>query len=302
MGYLVLKTILNKQLKGDRSFQVQLEHSIDYIHNYMSKLSFGIPVTLKTNSSQILLKGNYILSENYLTNNSLLANVLDAESGLCLNLKIVGKTIFYYFKTYPNSGFSYGGIGFRIRKQNEALTPTSLNLEIATSVLSNGYGYNFKYSFLSKTALNRKIKMILNHNYHTFLKRFFPDSLQINGHGNQLTIGTEIYLLKSKDKPRVIEPYTNLSLGNKSVCIYSKTRSIDKFLSHHLIINNDLGINAQIPLSFNGMATNMNLSFYHRLTMMTSLTPNNELAFSEITNSPYANIQDAFGIGIRFKI
>jgi len=35
---------------------------------------------------------------------------------------------------------------------------------------------------------------------------------------------------------------------------------------------------------------------------MTSLTPNNELAFSEITNSPYANIQDAFGLGIRFKI
>lgn len=304
IGYAVDKSILTKPLREGRTFQWTLNHALDHHYNYMTTVRVGSPISLKVNRSQIIFTPEYTYAKSHLLNNDLLPKVAEAESGLSFGLKVFSKRIFYHFEIYPYQNFSYGGIGIRLYKENSVRTnPVKpLNLDIEVSLLSKGYGYNFKYSFMPFVILERRAKIIVNHHYHTFLKRYIPDSPIINGHGNQLTVGLQMTVLKAKSSGRIIDPYLNLSLGDKAISIYSKTANVARQTSHHVAINNDVGINIRIPYILNDSKNYLALSMYHRLIFLNSLTPAKESRFVDRNHSPYATTQHAFGVGIRFRI
>jgi len=77
---------------------------------------------------------------------------------------------------------------------------------------------------------------------------------------------------------------------------------IDKQTSHHLAVNNDVGVNVQVPVKINSRATRLAFSFYHRFFILHSLTRGKESELVNRNYSPYANIQNALGLGVRFKI
>lgn len=304
LGYILEKNIFIKELSNTKSLQLSVNNILDYHHNYQSNISFGAPLTVKSAAnSKIILTPGYTFINNHKKDNHLLSKVFEVESGFNLDLKVFSKGFFYTFKTFPFHNFSYGGIGYRFTKKRTAINnnDTSFKLKIGASVLSNGFGYNYKYAFNQFQFLNRETKIIINHNFHTFLKKYIPNSPTINGHGNQVTVGLEMLILKNNLKKRVIEPFINLSIGDKAISIYSKEIDLKKQVSHHFVINNDVGFNLLIPIKFIS-DTALDISFYHRLLFQNSLTPEKESTFVSSKNNPYTNIQNLFGFGINVNL
>src|SRR5690606_23616340 len=124
----------------------------------------------------------------------------------------------------------------------------------------------------------------------------------VNAHGNHLSFGVEAPLLKTKERPRILEPYLNLSAGDKVIAVYSQVYHLEKKVSHHLALTNDIGMNIRIPFAFRTKRYPLSFSAYHRFLLLYSLTPGMESREVNPDNSPYAPLQHMWGMGIRFDV
>lgn len=302
LGYSISKNIYQKEILNKHLLKVSLKNSIDYIPNFKNVIKFNLPVSLNGKYSKIVFSTNYIISENFIKGNNLLENTVNAESGLNFNFKVYGKYFFYYFENYATSQFSSGGFGFRFAKKSKKSNSENYLFKVEPSMLNNGYGFNFKYLFAESSLWKRRTHLIINHNFNTLLKKFIPSSPDVNGHANQLTFGGEIEILEQKKKRRIITPYTNISIGNKSIHIYSKNIDLEKTISNHFVINNDLGIKVRKAIRFKSKVSAINFQLYYRSTLLKSLTPKKESNLVSLDDNPYQKFQTAIGLGIQFKI
>lgn len=296
IGYEIDKVI------ADKSVRVRLDH--DLTHHVGYRTSVGIGVSFGLLDSRVVMNAGYRYMKNHLSGNSLLNKVSYAESGPTLGMKVFGKHIYYHFALYPAHHFSYGGIGIRLYRADSA-SKVSLNSrwvpDIEVSVLSGRYGYNFKYAFLSFPVLNRSVGVLVNHNFHSLL-RSWMSSFKTNGNANQITAGLEMNLLKTKTKPRIFDPFVNITAGDKAIAVYSQVLDIAKQTSHHLVLCQDAGIRVNVPLKLAAKQLPFSLVLYHRLMLLKSLTPSKESPWVNEVNNPYAPVQHAYGLGIRISL
>lgn len=301
LGYSLEKRLISHPLGSGRELQWWLHQSLDHHHGYVTNLGIAGPLTLKTASTSFALTAAYAYLTSHLPDNRLVERVLKAESGVWLGMEVTGRILFLNFRYFPSGNFSYGGVGFRFyRGMFSTAEERDLGLQVELSLLNKGYGYNLKYAFLPFLLLNRKANIIINHNFHTYLRTYLPQSPTVNGHANQLTAGMELRLLKNRETERWVEPYVNLSAGNRVVSVYSRELPVATSTSHHFTLNGDLGLYLNLPL-FSRLKP-LSLSFYYRTAVQHSLTPARESPLVNANNSPYAPQRYNLGGGVRFSL
>ncbi len=299
IGYQLELNLLDMPLSNNSSMTVRLSHTLDYTHNYSTIASINARMTRGRPGHEIEFSPGYVFADNQLENNQLLRNVLDAESGPRLGIRVNRNRIFYDFQIFPEGGFSYGGIGINLLRGKNSEGNIDPGVGIRGSVLGNSYGYSVQYSFLSKNAFNRNMSLIVNHGYHTILKKSLPVSPVVSAHASQITFGAEMQLLPKRESPRKIEPFVNLSAGHKFISLYSGVMPDEETISHHFILNTDQGVEVNLPLNFISKSWVPTFSIFHRLMVLGSLTPDKESGLVNPDNSPYRTYQSAVGVGMR---
>lgn len=302
LGYLFTKNIMTRNLSNGKKLDLNFENSLDYIHTYSSSIGFKFPFSLTANNnSRITFSLNYTINKSPLYDHNLLVNLTTAESGFNYTLGFFGRKLFYKFNIFPKEGFSSGSVGVRLSNK-KSINKSQYLLKVETSVLTSSYGYNVKYSFFPRIKFNRKTSIIINHNFRTLLKGSIPSSPRINGHATQITLGTEVELLRYQHKPRWINPYMNLSLGKSVIGIYSKVEDIQLAKSFHFTVNSDIGTVFSIPSGFKKKFSRLKFSIYQRFIYMAPLTPENESLLVNKNRNPYATFHKTFGVGVIFGI
>ena len=100
--------------------------------------------------------------------------------------------------------------------------------------------FAIKYRFEGIQLLSRKVKLLLNHHYHTLLQKFLINSPEVRGHTNQITFGSE-YEIGEYDLVFGIRPFVNLSTGIKSTSIYSRVFELEKETTYNFAATSDFG-------------------------------------------------------------
>lgn len=298
LGYQFRKTVN----LPNQTWRIGLKNSLNLNLGYNVFATIGVPVIFGTDNNFMSFSTNYTMSKTFLEDNTVLKKVTKAESGFNLRYKVYTKDVFFYFDIYPTTGFSSGGVGFRLGKFKSNIQPFKKQVIIELSKLSNGLGYNFKYLIIPFTFQKRTAHVLINHNFHTLLKSYIPDYPNKNGHGNQLTFGTELPFLKQKKSVRIVEPYINLSVGFKGISTYSKVYDIPSSTSFYFATNNDLGVNISIPYRVKKNKHRLTFSIYYRNIFLNSLTPNKEVDFVNTKNNPYRTYQNAIGFGLLVRL
>lgn len=302
-GYLVNYAFFKRQLKGERELALRFKNELDYQAKYKTTISAALSISLMIGEHQVQFVPAYSWAKNQVANSHLLTRMAFAESGFNLNFQVFTQHVYYHFQIYPESQFSYGGVGLRLFKQSSNLKTErkALNMEIDLGVLSQGFGYSFKYSFLPFSLANRRCSVIVIHNYHTLLKKFIPNYPSINGHGLQLSAGLEIGLLKEKLTSRLLEPYLNASLGNKAITLYSKTFNIEQLRSNYFAFSTDAGVDFRLPIQYKSIDKAICFTLYHRLLLSKAWDQSQASTMSHLVRSTQI-AQNLFGFGLKLSL
>lgn len=299
VGFYFSRNLIYKPINHKKYLQFKLNISSEYSYNYLSLTDISIPIFLRYNNSSkyLSIRTGYKFTNN-LSENKVLDRVLLAESGINFNVKVGLKNIFLFFEYFPKNGYSKGGFSFRLNKDRNANKSQNLTKDhIEVTVLNKGYGYNLKYLRDFTTFKNRDVRIIVNHNFHSLIKRYIIKYPQFLGHGIQFTIGCEVDLMESKGIFKTIKPYANLSSGYKLLSIYSGLTKIERINFHHFVVMNDTGVKLYLPIKFLPRKPNFNFLIYHRLLYLSSVKKSD---YTRRTWDPHKTFQSRWGLGMIF--
>lgn len=299
-GYQLGFALLKNRTFLQRQTRISLTHQLNWTPGYALIADAGIRLEFKNDFQRLRITPGYVWARAYDPELHVNNTVLQAESGLSLDVEFEAQRFFYRFKVFTQQGYCEGGIGLRLF-QLKSLDTREGSPHFSVSALGNGLGYDF--TLATPDAIFRKFpyRFIGQYQFNSYLRKYFPLSPQVKAHGNSLSGGISLDLVKAKAH-RWITPYTSLTGGFKHIAVYSKVLPINLERSWHLTANHDLGIVWSLPTPRWLSSTKLQLLTFHRFLFQYGLSPDKESNLVNEKNSPYRAIQRTIGIGARFRI
>lgn len=300
LGYRMNYALLKQYPLLNNQFRVSLAHQLTYTPGYTFITDIGVRLELKNDYHRLRFTPGYVFANTFNPDLFVSNTVTEAESGISLDVEFQAQRFFYHLKVFPQQNYCEGGIGLRLL-QFKAKDTRENTEKFAVNVLGDGLGYDFTFGSKARYIKSFPYRYILQYQFNSYLKKYFPLSPDIKAHGNSLTGGMELDLLKDNPK-RWITPYASLTAGFKHIAVYSKVLPLDLQRSWHLTANQDLGIRWNIPMPAKLSQKRLQLLMFQRLIFQYSLSPDSESTLINPDSSPYRAFLKTYGIGARFNI